>query len=323
MIELLIDYVLLLFLVAVALAAIKLKDLFAVVILFSVYSLLTALLFLDLDAVDVAFTEAAVGSGVSTILMLSALRLVGRWERTPRLGHGGIPFLLVLVVAGALLYGFHDAPRFGAVDAPAQTHVAPHYLNKGMEETSVPNIVTAVLASYRGFDTFGETIVVFTAGLAVLLLLGMQSHAVHKHPREEDEEVAKQHIVKVIIPFILLFGLYVQFHGDFGAGGGFQAGVIFASGFVLYHLVFGAEYASRVINPELLPRLGALGVLIYGGVGVYSLLSGKEFLNYAALASDPVHGQHYGIFLVELGVGLTVFSVVLAIYLAFSGRKAA
>jgi multicomponent Na+:H+ antiporter subunit B len=114
--------------------------------------------------------------------------------------------------------------------------------------------------------------------------------------------------------------LYVQFHGDFGAGGGFQAGVIFATGFVLYDLVFGEGSARAVVPPGWLHRLAALGVLIYGGVGVYSLLMGRPFLDYSALADDPVHGQHLGVLLVELGVGIAVFSVVLLIFYAFSGR---
>jgi multicomponent Na+:H+ antiporter subunit B len=309
------------FLLLVAIAAIRLRDLFAVVMLFSIYSLLTAALFMDLDAVDVAFTEAAVGAGVSTILMLSTLRLVGRREAKHK--HTWLPISIVAITGAALLYGVSDAPLIGAPDAPAHQHVAPRYIQQGPIETGVPNMVTAVLASYRGFDTLGETLVIFTAGVAVLVLLGMGQGAAHKTPRADGDELAKQHIVKILIPFILIFAVYVQFHGDFSAGGGFQAGVIFAAGFVLYHLVFGAEPALRLLPAKLLPRLAALGVLLYGGVGLYSVIKGEAFLNYNALSHDPIHAQHLGIFLVELGVGITVFSVVMTIYYAFSGRKAA
>ena len=128
---------------------------------------------------------------------------------------------------------------------------------------------------------------------------------------------------KLLIPFIILFALYVQFHGDFGAGGGFQAGVIFATGFVLYDLVFGEGDARLVVPPRWLHRLAALGVLLYGGVGVNSLLAGRPFLDYSALAEEPVHGQHLGVMLVELGVGITVFSIILAIFYALSGRRRA
>ncbi len=127
-------------------------------------------------------------------------------------------------------------------------------------------------------------------------------------------------IAKLLIPFILLFGLYVQFHGDFGPGGGFQAGVIFAVAFVLYALVYGLENARRII-PDKYIRMGiALGVLIFAGTGVVALLLGGNYLDYSALAHDPPHGQHLGIFIVEFGVGLTVASVMVAIFFAFAGR---
>ncbi len=306
--------------VLIAIAAIRLRDLFAVVILFGVYSLMTAVLFMDLDAVDVAFTEAAVGAGVTTVLMLSTLHLTGRWERRPR--HSPMLSLLVVTVTGAaLIYGTLDAPRLGDPEAPVHQHVAPRYLEQGPTEVGMPNLVTAVLASYRGYDTFGETVVIFTAGVAVLLLLGIREGPQTKAGRSAiGDQIVLRVVVKALLPLILLYGLYVQFHGDFGAGGGFQAGVIFATGFVLYDLVFGEGDARLVVPPRWLHRLAALGVLLYGGVGLWSLFDGKAFLDYSALAHDPVHGQHLGVLLVELGVGITVFSIVLAIFFALSGR---
>ncbi len=127
-------------------------------------------------------------------------------------------------------------------------------------------------------------------------------------------------IAKLLIPFILLFGLYVQFHGDFGPGGGFQAGVIFAVAFVLYALVYGLDNARRII-PDRYIRAGiALGVLIFAGTGVVAMFLGGNYLDYSVLAHDPPHGQHLGIFVVEFGVGLTVASVMVAIFFAFAGR---
>jgi multicomponent Na+:H+ antiporter subunit B len=302
-------------------AAIRLSDLFAVVMLFGVYSLLTAAVFMDLDAVDVAFTEAAVGAGVTTVLMLSSLRLTKRWEALPRRN----PLLALVVVAvtgAALVYAVLDAPLLGDPAAPVHQHVTPRYIEQGQVEVGVPNLVTAVLASYRGYDTFGETVVIFSAGLAVMLLLGIKDDPLLRPGVSAiGDQVVLRSVVKVLIPLILLYGLYVQFHGDFGAGGGFQAGVIFATGFVLYDLVFGEGSARAVVPPGWLHRLAALGVLIYGGVGVCSLLAGRPFLDYSALAADPVDGQHLGVLLVEIGVGIAVFSVVLLIFYAFSGRS--
>lgn len=128
-------------------------------------------------------------------------------------------------------------------------------------------------------------------------------------------------VVKLLLPVILLFALYVQFHGDYGPGGGFQAGVIFAAGFILYTMIFGLKTGQRVVRPWLIRTGVALGVLIYGGVGVAGLLLGGKYLDYSVLAHDPVHGQHYGILLVELGVGITVAATMVAIFFAFAGRR--
>ncbi|MBF0589624.1 MAG: DUF4040 domain-containing protein [Magnetococcales bacterium] len=318
--EQLINIVLLFLLVMVAIAVIKQRNLFTIAMLTGIYSFLTAGLFMDLDAVDVAFTEAAVGAGVTTVLMLSALRLVGSQQRPTR--HPAIALLVVGVTGAALIYGTLDAPNFGDPNAPAHTHVAPRYIEQGPVEVGMPNMVTAVLASYRGHDTLGETVVILTAGLAVLLLLGIQSGPEIQHNVSAmGRHMVLRVMVKLLLPFILLFGLYVQMHGDFGAGGGFQAGVIVATGFVLYDLVFGEGNLRKVLPTVWLTRIAAIGVLIYGGVGVFSLFAGHPFLDYSALADDPVHGQHLGVLLVEAGVGLTVFSTVLIIFYAFSGRR--
>ncbi len=128
-------------------------------------------------------------------------------------------------------------------------------------------------------------------------------------------------IAKIIIPMILLFALYVQFHGDFGPGGGFQAGVIFAAGFILYGLVFGTEALRSAVPPGALRLLTAFGLLLFAGVGAVTMLAGSDYLAYNALARDPVAGQHLGILIVEFGVGVTVSAVMITIFLAFAGRN--
>lgn len=135
-----------------------------------------------------------------------------------------------------------------------------------------------------------------------------------------DDRVILRIGAKVLIPFILLFALYVQFHGDYGPGGGFQAGVIFAAGFVLYALVYGLPAALLVLPPSVAYACAALGVILFSGVGYVTMALGGEYLNYGVLAHDPEHGQHYGILLVELGVLITVFGVMLALFYAFAGR---
>jgi multicomponent Na+:H+ antiporter subunit B len=128
-------------------------------------------------------------------------------------------------------------------------------------------------------------------------------------------------VAKLLIPYILLFALYVQFHGDYGPGGGFQAGVIFAAGFILHALVFGPEATRRIARPVVLETLLALGVLLFAGTGVVAMLRGGNFLDYYALDHhDPIHGQHLGLLLIELGVGITVASGLISIFFAFAGR---
>ena len=159
-----------LLLVVVALLALQMSHLFAVVMLAGVFSLLSALLLVLMDAVDVAFTEAAVGAGVSTVLMLSTMALTSRVQK-PSKERNLVPLFSVFFVASLLIYGTLDMPNYGSNDSPAQTHLSHLYLTNSPHEVGVPNVVTAILASYRGFDTLGEVVVVFTAGVGVVLLL--------------------------------------------------------------------------------------------------------------------------------------------------------
>lgn len=130
-----------------------------------------------------------------------------------------------------------------------------------------------------------------------------------------------QVVSKFLIPMILLFALYVQFHGDFGPGGGFQAGVIFASVFILHGLISGEARTRLIMPPGFLRILMASGVLLYAGTGIASLLLGGNFLDYSVLAHDSIHGQHWGILIVELGVGITVTSVMISLFYCFSSNR--
>jgi len=176
---------------------VRLRNLFAVVMLSGVYSLFAAALYLVMDAVDVAFTEAAVGAGISTVLMLSTLALTSRTEKSHK-KLSVMPLLLVFITGGVLVYGTFDMPRYGDINAPIHQHVANHYIEKSAAEVGPPNIVTSILASYRGFDTLGETAVVFTAAIGVLAILGrvkgqgMSTSRVAYRRKEDVEEEIKE-----------------------------------------------------------------------------------------------------------------------------------
>jgi multicomponent Na+:H+ antiporter subunit B len=166
-----IDIFLLGLLALTALAALRQRNLFAVALLSGIYSLLSAGFFTVMDAVDVALTEAAVGAGISTVLILGTLALVGFEEAPPRHSRA-LPLAVAFITGAVLVYGTVDMPPYGNPANPAHQHVAPHYIQETPHEIGVPNVVSAVLASYRGFDTLGETVVVFTAVVGVLALIG-------------------------------------------------------------------------------------------------------------------------------------------------------
>lgn len=160
-----------------AIAIIRLGSLFAAVMLTGIYSLVAACLYISMDAVDVAFTEAAVGGGIATLLFLSTIALTTRQEKTGSQEKPGseisLPaFFVVMLTGGVLMFGVSDIPEFGDSSAPAHQYLSDRYINKSPQEIGIPNMVTSILASYRGYDTMGEVTVIFTAGIAVLMLLG-------------------------------------------------------------------------------------------------------------------------------------------------------
>jgi len=168
----------------VAVAVVRARDLFTATMLFAIYSLLSAALFTVLDAGDVALTEAAVGAGISTILLLAMLALVPRREQ--RASRANWPALAVVTLTGSvLIYATLDFPEFGVADNPVQTHVAPYFINETYADMGVPNMVAAILASYRSIDTLGEGFVILTAGLAVYSLLGVRRR---RRPKPETKQ---------------------------------------------------------------------------------------------------------------------------------------
>lgn len=170
----------------VAIATVRIHNLFATVMLSGIYSLLAASLFVLLDAVDVALTEAAVGAGIMIILMLATLALTTSEEKVRNTRQNLLALVIVVITGSALIYGTLDMPQVGDPEAPAHTHLAPHFTQQSVTEIGIPNMVTSVLASYRGLDTLGEAVVVLTAAVGVLLVLG--SGSVRKRRRERNPD---------------------------------------------------------------------------------------------------------------------------------------
>ncbi len=322
MINLVADVGLLCLLLTVTLVIVYIQSPVSLVLLSGIYSITICTLFVILDAVDVAFTEAAVGAGISSILFFAVIRpedeprVVVSWpsSRAILLGVG----VGVLLLAGTL-----DMPMYGDPMAPAHQHLALRFLGQSMEEIGIPNVVTSVLASYRGYDTLGEVVVIFTAGMAVLLLRSKDREAPETPGAQgrAGPELMANPVLKTVllrmIPLVVLFGLYVQFHGDYGPGGGFQAGVILGAGLITYGLLSTATRLKRILSDRWVILGMALGVLLYGFVGVAGLFLGANFLDYSVLGDTRTAGQHLGIILIELGVGLTVSCTMVSLYYCF------
>jgi multicomponent Na+:H+ antiporter subunit B len=269
-----------------------------------------------------------------------------------------LAWAIALLVGGLLVAATADFPAWGDPNSAASVHLSPHFIEKTMQETSVPNIVTAVLADYRGYDTMFETAVIFTAGLACFFLLrsltpdGKKEHRFYRHtitnivvevknsghktlnPElfQEIDGLWTPHdaivttVCRLFIPFIQLFGLYVIAHGHHSPGGGFQGGVILGASMILLAISHDLRTAAARLNESQSSLLSAAGVFIYAGVGAACLAMGANFLDYSSLAPlqfvDPVQARSLGILYVEIGVGIAVMSTMIVIYknLASAGR---
>ncbi len=327
MITIVFSLFLLTMLVIVAVGILRTDNLFTAVMLSGIFSLIMAANFFILDAADVALTEAVIGAGISTVLFLGALALTAEYDRSPPVGTW-VPLLTSSVLGGVIIFATFQAPRLGDPNAIVHKHVAPWYLEKTPELIDVPNVVTAVLASFRGYDTLGEVFVVFIACIGVMSLLGRvrpRRESIEEGEFDKRTDNLRHHLIprvvgKMLVPFIVLFGLYVQFHGDFGPGGGFQAGALIAAGIILYSLVEGGRRGRELVPEWFSSMLVALGAFTYTCVGVVSMAMGGRFLDYSVLSHDPIHGQHMGILIIEAGVGMTVTGVMITIFHAFSRR---
>ncbi len=256
-------------------------------------------------------------------------------------------FIIVCLTGALLLYGTGEFPDWGDPTSPASVHLSNHYIEKAVEETMVPNLVTAVLADYRGYDTMFETAVIFCAGLACFLLLrdfrsqkeryyrhtptGVILHVKnskkllkvgHDFEHMDKDWVPSDIIIKtvcrILIPFIQIYALYVVAHGDFSPGGGFQGGVIFGASFILLAISYNLKTLVNRIKEKALGIFAAVGVLIYVGIAALCMPMGKNFLDYSALAPlvwDPHHVRALGMLGVEIGVGIAVMAVMAIIYI--------
>ena len=241
--------------------------------------------------------------------------------------------LSAVVFTGALLlYATGDFPNWGAVDSPANAgELSTHYIENVRTETKVPNIVTAVLADYRGFDTMFEAIVVFVGGIAIIAVLrdfgkgrrGCPPTLSNNLPEEPDLIVIQT--CKLVIPVLQIFALYVLAHGHYSPGGGFQGGVMLGASYILVALSSGVESAVKILSEAKVVLLASVGIVIYAGTGLVCLLMGENFLDYHVLSrilpTDPVMARSNAMLIVEIGVAFTVTAVMFSIYANLATRR--
>lgn len=247
-----------------------------------------------------------------------------------------------------LLVGTTDFPDWGDPRSPASMHVSPYYIENSLKDTSVPNIVTAILADYRGFDTLFETTVIFSAGIACFFLLRTKRKKpaarfyrhiptgitirIEKGGRLPDEskmfermdalwtphDVIIKTTSRLVFPFILIFALYVIAHGHHSPGGGFQGGVIMGAAVILLAISYDLRSAIRKMSEKAVGLFSVAGVFIYAGTGALCMFLAANFLDYSALAAilgvDPATARSHGVLIVEIGVGITVMAVMVWIY---------
>ena len=262
--------------------------------------------------------------------------------------------LIIAALTGALLiYATVDFPSWGDPNSPASLHVSPRYIQKTIEETAVPNMVTSVLADYRGYDTMYETTVIFSAGVACFLLLRIfrrrePGERLYRHvltgvtirlkegklpPSDDFERIDSawtphdlivKTMCRLLVPFIQLFALYVIAHGHHSPGGGFQGGVMLGASVIVLAISQDLRTAVRRVREKVDALLCAAGVFIYAGAGALCLLLGANFLDYSALAPllhvNPIMARSHGIFIVEIGVGIAVMATMIWIYCNVSSQ---
>ncbi|MFP3984031.1 MAG: DUF4040 domain-containing protein [Desulfurivibrionaceae bacterium] len=320
------DLLILLLMVICSYFALQVKDLLGAAVLFGVYSFLMCLLWTEMGAVDVAFTEAAVGAGISTVLFIAAVHRSSRRVKSRRSGVL-LTKALGLAVAGllgaVLFYASGDFPDWADPGSPASSHLSPYFITRALTDTSVPNLVTAVLADYRSYDTLFETVVLFTAGMAVLMIIGGKSRdggiPADQEVRIGYEDTIIRVVTRIIVPFIQIFALYVVAHGHHSPGGGFQGGVLLGSTYVLLAISYDMRMVMDRISEKRNLLLANAGLVIYVGIGTLCLALGANFLDYSIIHklfpnTDPAMVRSHAILGVEIGVAITVMAIIIAIY---------
>ena len=284
----------------IVIALINSKNIVVVAILNGSFSLFTVLLYLILDAPDVAMTEASIGV---LVFILAVFTIKANYKESHLFEDRFKPIIFIAcsLMAAGLIYASADLPEFGS---PKFNN---YYLLNSGKEIGINSVVASILGSYRGYDTMLETLVILIGGIGVLLI-SQANMSVDNH---SDKLITL--MSRIMFPVISLFALYIQFNGENTPGGGFQAGAIMATIFATYGLANGKLLFLELVSLNALKIIAISGVILFFSVGLLSFIMGGEFLNY-----NVTFGQHIGITIIELGVGIAVCATMLMIYIGIS-----
>jgi len=286
-------------------AFIRSSNILITILLNASFSIFTVIMYLALDAPDVAMTEAAV-SLLTSIFAIYTIKATYEGEYSFKEKANIFALILCLTLAICLMYAGFDLPIFGEKKDSIQ------YIDSTVNDIGIPSLVTAILASYRGYDTLFETIVIVIAGMSVLMISNVKPSNIKDKP-----DLLNLTTTRFMISFILLFAFYLQFHSEISPGGGFQAGSIIALALIVYDMAIGINIALNRLKFAAI-----LGTAIYFITGLLGLFSKFEFLNYNVLYKNHLVAQKIGITLVEIGVGISVASIMLLIYFCLSRHAA-
>ena len=312
----------LLLLVFVSCAIAVSRSLLKIVILSSMFSMIMAALYLLMAAPDVAMTEAAIGACISTAFIIKSMQATNSNEFKQKLVSlpNIISFFIIIIFGEVMIYAFIDLPEYGQTFSPVNSYLSQYYIQNTPVEIGISSSVAAILGSYRGFDTLGETLVIMVAGIVVYFLMLQEKKELDVSIYKQGEIIYQSkiwmtdYIRVILLPISLIFAFYIQVHGEISPGGGFQAGAIIASVYIFFYVANNDHDHDLSNIIKLLFKFSLVGFLIYISMAIFTALMGGYFLQYYAITGS-ILGHKIGIFIIEIGVGITIFSVMLMIFL--------
>lgn len=284
------------------------NNIIPLILYMSASSIVITICYLLMDAPDVAMTEAALGACLSTTILLCCGEILKK-ENFTKHKLSFITLIGCIILGVLMLYAGVDLPSYGDTQTPMHQHINKHFIEHTQKDIGITSFVAAILASYRGYDTLGETTVILTALFSVFCIINTNNKDVTEQKIvTTTNSVILSTITYFITLYIVILGLYIQINGETSPGGGFQSGTILAS------IIIARSFFKETIDTKYFLYLSIFGLLIYISAGILPLFGGFTFLDYKIFSSNYHTAQKIGIFIIELGIGISIFSSMSALY---------